>query len=124
MKAYSVTTEHSEASLLVFAASVGRAKALAHHSEWLSDAEFTDLRAKREPAADKFAGQFEGDTVLDGGTPPESRIMRELGWYEVEGDTQPCEYCGLYPWDDIPESLLQEKGDVVLCRECFAKENS
>lgn len=44
-----------------------------------------------------------------------ARWFRDRGWCEDYGDS--CCDCGLYPWDDVPESQLDpEHGEV--CREC------
>jgi Ni/Co efflux regulator RcnB len=51
IKAYVVTADHMEASILVYATSPSQAKSLAHRTDWACEFDWVDLRAKREPRA-------------------------------------------------------------------------
>ncbi len=116
-RAFRVGAAGAEASVLVFARGPSQAKWLGRATEWLQGEDWIDLRATREPAADGFA---DGPAVLDGADARSQRIMRGLGWFEVDGDGTPCDRCGLYPWQALPESLLVEDGGLLLCAGCRA----
>ena len=62
MKAYSVRDKDSFYSAVVFAESVGKAKAIAIHTDACEDSYYTDIRAIRIPALDKY---YCGKTEMD-----------------------------------------------------------
>lgn len=113
--AYSVTTAFSEASVLVFASSRGRAKSLAMSTDWLADESFTDLVVSREPLVDLHAETY-GEAAIDASTPHQCAILRRLGWYELTNDRRECESCGFFPWLLVEMSALDERGICGLCR--------
>lgn len=120
LRGYSVTTAYSEASVLVFAETVAKAKACAIGSDWLDDAEWIELQVKREPLTDVHAELF-GAGELDMSTPEQASLARSLGWYEIVTGPESCKRCGLSPWSLLPESALD--ADEV-CGECRAKEGA
>lgn len=124
MKAFVVTADYVDASVLVFAGYPSRAKLLAHGTEWLCDADWCDLRCRREPRANCYAGDDE--RILFADKEPDQRILRNLGWYEVEGNTDPCRECELYEWDKVPESRLVYDSDDLnpICFECQSGKES
>lgn len=106
------------ASVIAFAPDQEAAKKLASRSEWLKDCEWIDLRVNREPKLDALA-QSRGVGIITGDGPDDARIMRELGWYEIDGSSEYCENCGLHQWECLPESYIAASGDAFLCRECL-----
>lgn len=122
---FSVTTQYAEVNVLLFATNRNRAKKIAHGSEWLCNEEWTDLRVKREPRADRYAAKF-GEGYLQCETADEQRVLRELGWYQVDHSMTECCKCGLHEWSDVPESHTTEIGDIgeVICAGCQKKPNS
>lgn len=115
--AFSVTTDCAEASVLVWETTPGKAKASALCSLWLDGCDWNDLRCKREPRADGY--RTTPGTLGDDCTPDDCRLMRHLGWHEIDGPEEPCSVCGKYEWRMVPESRLSQDGDV--CAECQAK---
>ena len=114
--AFSVTTDYADASVLVWETTPGKAKASALCSLWLDGCDWNDLRCKREPRADGY--RTTPGTLGDDCSPDDCRLMRNLGWYEIDGPEEPCSVCGKYEWRMVPESRLPEDGDV--CAECQA----
>lgn len=110
---------HVDHNVLVFAPTRNKARKLGRLvldqlcecSEWVS------IRAKREPEADKYAQQF-GEAALDCSTTAQCRVMRELGYFEIEGNGTPCDVCGLYQWDLVPESRVYEYHEGCYCKRC------
>jgi len=122
--AFSVTTEWLEVNILVFARNRSHAKSVASRCEWISDGdtEWTDLRVKREPTADKHAEKF-GETFISAETADEQRLLRDLGWYQIEGMTEECQVCHKHQWDLVPESKLEDVGGYI-CAGCLKANSS
>ena len=121
LRAYAVRDIHDSdgATVLVIAESVSRAKRLAKQSEWLDYAEWLDLRCKRAHGADKYSTGAE--RLIDGNSVADQRIMRELGWHEIDGSHAVCGRCDLYEWADLPESIIGWIDDEAVCAGCAAK---
>ncbi len=117
VRAFVVSAAYVDASVIVFAENVTEAKKLSKHCEWFEDCEWTDLRVKREMELDALAAE-RGRITLDGRGEVEARIMRGLGWHELEGCAEECEKCGLYQWESIHESYLTDTEDGYICRKC------
>jgi hypothetical protein len=115
--AFVVTSDYVECSLLVFAENRGEAKSIAHRSEWFVDEEWTDLRVRREPRADAF-GETHGKGRIECSTADEQRLLRSLGWHQLEHSYEDCSKCGLNEWELVPESKLTEVGDTYVCAGC------
>jgi hypothetical protein len=121
-KAYKVTNWDAEISVIVFAVSVNAAKSSGFQSVWFCDGQYIDLRCTRLPALDNLAAE-KGATLLEGDESWEIKAMREIGWYEYEGNTDECRVCRLHQWEDLPESELIypdedfNDGDPI-CRGC------
>jgi len=117
--AFSVTTAHLDVNVLVFARDRSHAKRVAQRSEWVSEGgvEWIDLRVSREPKADKYAPQF-GETYISAETADEQRVLRELGWYQLESTTEECQVCHKHEWDLVLESKLQDV-DGYTCAGCL-----
>lgn len=112
-KAYVVTADSVEASVLVFAESHSKAKGLAIGSDFLCDCAYVDLICTRKPEADGFG---DGNCVVDGSGAGHSKIMRLIGWYELDGNLEECAACGLFEFGDLPSSCISEEDG--LCAEC------
>lgn len=117
MKAYSVTSDRAEASVIVFADTPAKARSLAHGTDWLCEEDFIELRARRRREIDHLAGTVA--TVLDGSGPEDARVMRSLGWYELEGSRETCKTCELYEWHGVPESVIVDDE----CAGCRHRDN-
>lgn len=120
LRAYSVTTDWSEVSVVVFARSVGKAKSLARQTDWLCDEVYSDLRAHRESEADRHADTY-GENALDASTPDQCAVLRDLGWYEITNGSEACRICQKYPWTLIEASRLNEN---YICGECSAPDSA
>jgi hypothetical protein len=107
---------------LVFATKPSAAKVLARGTPWLCDHEWIELKCCRKPSVDKYADQF-GAGAIECNNKAEKRVLRELGWYEIDGPLDECIECGLYEWTDLTESELHDSvdGDPI-CAGC--KESS
>lgn len=118
MKAFIVSTDFSDGSVLVFAESTSKAKSIGQFSPFMEGAEWVDLKVRREPRADKYAGTIEGELCLDNAEG--ISILRDLGWHQIDGSSDVCNECERYQWDDLPESILHdtEELDVFICAEC------
>lgn len=117
LRAYIVSVENVEATVLVFACSHNEAKSLARGTEWFCDEPYTSLRAKRSSVADKYVESF-GRGCLEAADRREQLVLRELGWYELEGSQTECSRCKLYPWSKVTESTLEYVGEELVCGEC------
>ncbi len=117
--AFVVTEDYCDASVLVFAKTRSKAKSYAHGTDWLCDSDWIDLRCKREKFADSYAYKF-GEGAVHCQTPDEARLLRDIGWFEVEGCHDECRVCELYQWKDVPESkLMYDLGDGdPICAGC------
>jgi hypothetical protein len=122
LKAWCVRSATDEYTTLVFAPTRNKARSLARSLEAFCDADWVDLRAKREPEADKYVAQFcaypsEG-FAIECRTTAECRVMRELGYFEVDADSAPCDECGLHQWSLVPESCIYEYHKGAFCKQC------
>ena len=116
LKAYVVRDNWGDFSVLVFAAGRGQAKSMAFGIEAFCDGEYIDMRCRREPRADGLVTEF-GEGPLATCTTKELRLMRQLGWFEIEALGCVCEDCDLHEWQDLPESILSDDGKCVECQE-------
>ncbi len=114
LRAFQVSCDDHEASVLVFARKASKAKSMAFHDDAMTFVDdFTDLSCRRISAADYYAKEF-GEGCL----PLNERgmsILRELGWYQIDGNMEPCTMCNLYEWDSLSDSRIDESG---LCSHC------
>lgn len=119
MKAWKVTdTQGCDLAEVVFADTRSQAKTIAHGSEWFCPADYIDLRAIRAPKWDDLfdhcgpgRARFDDPVVI--------RRAREMGWHEYDGSYQKCEICGLYEWEELPESKINGKpGEPLICAAC------
>lgn len=120
LRAFVVSADHSDGSVIVFAKKRSRAKSLASKADCFCDFEFTELRCRREPDIDKYAEKF-GEVAITGYSRNEQELMRDLGWFELDGGGC-CDECGMHEWSGIPESMLEEvKDEGEICAECRAE---
>lgn len=118
LRAWAVTVE-GEVSVIVYAPTATRARALGWTSDWFIGTDFIDLRARLIHELKPAAQAHGRERIMEGNTQNEQRIMRELGWYEYDrGAADSCDGCGLYEWEGIPESRIEEVGEDLLCVQC------
>jgi hypothetical protein len=89
---------------------------MAFGTTWLCNDEWVDLSCRREPRADGLRDK--PDMIGDECTADDCRVLRNLGWHEIDGHDQPCAKCERYEWREVPESRLGENDNV--CAECKA----
>lgn len=116
-KAYVVSHDWCDASVIAFAEKPSQAKAIAKCSDFLCDYEYIELQCRRLKEADFFA-KTTNIRLVEGSTIEEQRIMREIGWYEIDHTSEECSECGLHEWEELPESQLTEIDGRMVCQEC------
>lgn len=117
LKGYRVEWSHSEHDIYVIAESVSKAKSLAQCHDWMCDAEWTELCVTRAPELDPHVELFGKCVVNDSCRGAEkAKVLHGLGWWPEEGASH-CGGCGLYQWDEIPESYIDDNDECVECRE-------
>lgn len=121
LKAFNVTGYDHEIHYVIFAETANKAKMIGHGEWGLCNYDYIDLRATRLKDLDCRAGEFGSRALPDGEIG--SRIMRGVGWYQYDSDyLDECKLCGLYQWDDVPESEIGENGICVECSEAPTNE--
>jgi hypothetical protein len=116
MKAFVISSDCCEASILVWAGYPSRAKILAFHTDTFGNEEWTNLRCRREPRAD---GLHAVERIVgDHPSVDEGKLLRSLGWHQCEGNRIPCEKCELYEWDKLPESKITDDDMGWICQSC------
>lgn len=101
MKAYSVSDRNGDAdySTVVFAETVGKAKAYAVGTDEFCDYGFTRLRAIRMPMLDKY---YKGKPEMDWFDPKDRIAMVRYANYECSGELSfadcDCENCPAKKW--------------------------
>lgn len=111
MKAWNVTDKNGDVgmSFIVFAETRGKAISQVNHDgafDWYS---YTELRALREPALDRF---YNGRGQMDWND-DEDRIamVRYAGFrcpYEIDVDQERCEECAAHLWCERYKSMIGE----------------
>lgn len=125
IKAWKISSDWSEASVIVFAATAGRAKTIGLKTEWFADHDFVEISVYRIPEADSYATDKE--SVLEGSSRQSSMVMRELGWHCIDESQEECRECGLYEFPDLPESEIvdrDENGEEGICVGCQKAQQS
>ena len=113
-KAFVVSAKNAEASVIVWTDTASIAKLIGRRSEWLCGEDWRDLTARHEPT---LVGERAAGYCAEGDAPDDQRLMRGLGWFELEGGGVPCKKCDRYSWDNVPESWLDESDVCAECRE-------
>lgn len=122
LKAYMVTSDQHEPCAVAFAETANKAKLHVLGSGWFDGYEYIELRATRLKHIDDEAENFGPGMVSD--SIEAQRLMRSLGWYEMEGTFEECHVCQLYPWEELPESQLTEVADdEYICKGCQEAES-
>ena len=116
MKAYRAFADDVETHEVVFGESASKARSAAFGLYGLDDAEFIFIKVERLPLFDKF---YTGkSSVLNANNLEAQRVMRNEGWWMSENFSS-CGDCGLYEFDDLEESHLDDNDQCVECRnEC------
>lgn len=118
LRAFAVFDNDRTQGAIVFAESATDAKGIAFGNEYWDGIEYLDLRAERTKDADKYALQH-GRGVLD--WEKNVRTYYELGWHGYE-ENESCVCCGLYQFEEIPESFCEETDEGILCKSCRDQE--
>ena len=98
MKAWTVSDNNGEyGTVIVFAETRGKAKALCLHDDAFGDCEYTDLRVNRFKDYDKYySGEAKPDFWLD--EEHRVRLVRDYGWSCVDRIESYCEDCPAKEW--------------------------
>ena len=111
MKAWTVSDDASyeRGCTVVFAETRGKAHELALHTDCCEDAEWNDIRVRRNPAMDKM---YRGRTEMDW-YEPEDRIalVKECGWYCIDVDREYCEECPAAQWCEDYQDWKEDQKD-------------
>lgn len=109
MKAYIVfPLEPEHGCDLVFAETSKRAKQVGWKMGAVKDfGDWTDVRVRRAPGADRFAGEFEGVVWNE-------RVQREAGFRDPIAD-RACAVCGLFS-NGLPNKRVC--GNCLFCPDC------
>ena len=115
-RAYVVSVDDDAVSAIVWVTtSSTNAKVAALNTAWLGHCEYDDLECCREPKADGLRPL--GYMICDEPTVEDTRLLRDLGWYEFDGSDLVCDSCDLSQWRDLPESQIGEDGICEQCRK-------
>lgn len=115
MKAYRAHADYCETHEVVFAENASKARSLAFGLDGLQDVEFIEIRINRAKEFDRF---YDGERCyLNWMNIDVQRAARREGWW-ISDCWSTCDCCGLYVFDDLPESQLELTDDGELCLEC------
>lgn len=106
MKAYVVDTNYEWGAALVYALDAGQAKKFG--GRVIDYEEFIDLKARREPHADKWANESRKPRIES-----DSSRLRDLGWRNEDGES--CDCCGLH---DISFGDEEVWAVCTWCQQC------
>ncbi len=116
MKAYRAFTDFNDRHEIVFAETASKARSTALGLDGVSDAEFIEIKIARCKGFDQF---FDGKCLyLNYNNIDVQKASREVGWWFGDGSAS-CGCCGLYQYDDLPESIVEETDEGDLCQECI-----
>lgn len=118
MKAFVVSVDGSECSEVVFAATRGQAMCDARRGDLFHDVDWVDLRARRAPVFDDLLVSC-GAGVVSWRNVEFVRRARANGWHDCWRCEDQCEVCGLFAFDCLPESEIEE-GRCGVCRGACA----
>lgn len=120
--AWVLSADFAEASVIVFAQTRNKAKGFYRKTPHLWDLDWIDIRVRREPKADSFAG--DKPELLDGDSRRSEELMHSLGWRCLKEPT--CEWCGCGSWPSIPASHVAIRCDLEdepeICEVCYQAE--
>lgn len=113
-KAYGVTNQEC-LGCIVFAPDRSSAIRWArkYESDCFAYCEYHEIQCRRIPSIDHMQ-QHEG--IVPWNRKRESmEIYRTAGWFPEDAGCRFCDCCGLYEFEELPESMLDEDD---ICREC------
>ena len=115
LKAYNVGEIDGDCAVIIFAESRNRAKSQGTLREECGCVDYIELSARRVPEVDGLADK-PGIMSWDGN----EKTYRDLRW--IPHDTSGfCQSCGLYDFEGLPESYLNED---EICAECAQRGDS
>lgn len=118
MKAWIAMNYTAECGYIVFAATRGKARAAAIGCAGMEGAKWKDVQVGRLHYLD---GKKDRECVLS--WEKDTRIYYEAGWWPVDGAPS-CDCCGLYEYEEFPESRVTETDDGALCAACMADDEA
>ena len=118
MKAWSVMDYVAECGYIVFAETRGKARADAISCAGMDCSEWLDVEVRRLPDLDE---KRDAPCVLD--WDKDGRIYYEAGWYPEAGAPS-CDCCGLYHYDEFPESHVIDTDEGDMCAACRSIEGA
>ncbi len=111
VKAYGVFVSDYAYGVICFEESRNKARSRVHHMDGFD--EYIDIVATRRPTLDGLRDQC---CVLD--WQRDVRVYYEAGWWP-ESERSNCDWCGLYYYEEIPESFCEEtESGEMLCIIC------
>jgi len=116
IKAWSCCDDMAECGYIIFTTSRSMAHAIAIGLPGFDCSEWNNIRVVRLPAMD---GKRDCDCVLDWST--DAREYYEAGWWPMDGSVE-CEFCGLFEYEQFPESRVTEREDGNICAACMEQE--
>ena len=90
MKAWTVQGVDSDYATVVFAETVGKAKAIAVGTDACEDYGFKDIRAYRVKEMDKY---YRGRMEMDWYNDEDRTALVKAGWHCLDPDTRECKAC-------------------------------
>lgn len=118
MKAYLVTNSITrEYSVVVFAESPGKAKALVQGTDGFEDDSFTELSAYRKPELDPF---YKGHRFMDWDDPDDRVAMVRYGGYVCSDEAKEFEDCKECPAREWCSEAEDEESEAEREREAAA----
>jgi len=115
MKAWSCMNYSCPCGYIVFAETRSQAKSMVMGNAGFESVEWIDSGVSITRIKD-LDGKKSESCILDWHT--DARIYYEAGWWPEEGAPF-CDECGLYEYDEFPESYISETEEAELCAECI-----
>jgi len=115
-KAYAITAPGVEANALAWADTPESARELACSEAWFDSINPADMQCERQPTLDGLRPH--SYCACEAPTVDDYRLMRQLGWHEVDNEGPPCKRCNENVFSEVLESHLDEN---EICGECRKK---
>ncbi|MFA7333498.1 MAG: hypothetical protein WC130_04300 [Kiritimatiellia bacterium] len=114
MKSWGCCDYEAECGCIVFAETRGKARAEAMRHEGFDCSDWADVEVRRLPKLDGLR-----DTPCALCWTKDARIYYEAGW-RGQAEDPVCEVCGLYEYEEFPESHVTETDDGMMCASCLS----
>ena len=113
-KAFACNNYDFPCGCIVFATSRGKARSIAAGQPGFEGLAWIEIEVQRIKAIDDMC-----DTACVLDWHKDARTYYEQGWSPEEGAAS-CDCCGLYQYDEFPESTVKETEDGDMCLACIA----